>query len=597
MTKHHELCEEILSAMSDAVTVQDRDFRIIYQNRAMKELFGGCTGKACYSVYEQKAGISPDCPVAACYRDGAVHTAERSIIVNGVPRLFDNTASPLRDANGEIHAAVEVLRDVTPRKQIEDRLTRFMNLYAALSHTNKAIMESVSREEMFNRISRAAVEYGKFSLAVIGLIDREGVVRSVAHFGEASRYLDSLVVHADARREEGRGPTGRAIREGVPYICNDFHRDPITTPWRISALEQGICASAAFPLKLQGAVVGAFKVYSDHAGYFDTEIVDLLTEMAANITFGLENFLREEQRIKSVEDLRSSEEQLKLVLEGSNDGFCDWHIPSSTVRMSARYLDMLGYAADELDTTPETIKRLVHPDDWHRVDAFIDDELARRHPAFEIEVRMLTKPGDVKWILYRGKVVERDENGMTIRVAGTCTDITEKKLYEEQLRYTSTHDQLTGLYNRAYFDAEFGRARVGRNYPVSIVIADVDGLKLVNDSFGHVAGDQLIQMAARALKESFRADDIVARIGGDEFGVILPNADAVVVKEAVKRVIACQSDISRDLDCIELSISIGSATADNAEQLNEALKQADSRMYYYKFRRKSGLLAAQQSMQ
>lgn len=482
----------------------------------------------------------------------------------------------------------KLVRDITSRKKTETQLTRFMNMYAALSQTNKAIMESASREEMFDRICSAAVEFGKFFLAIIGLTDSEGVVRSVAHCGIAAGYQENLVVHADARREEGRGPTGRAIREGMPYICNDFHNDPTTTPWRIVAQKHGIRASAAFPLNLDGKIVGALKVYSDRAGYFDAEIVNLLTEMAASISFGLELFSRREQRRLSVEALRKSEEQLKLVLEGSNDGFCDWHIPSATVRMSARYLEMLGYAPGELKPTPKAIKKLVHPEDWPRADKFIDEELVSRHPSFEIEVRMRTKSGEWKWIQYRGKVVEWDENGMTSRVAGTCTDITEKKMYEEKLRFSSTHDQLTGLYNRAFFDAEFDRTKSGRHYPVSIVIADIDGLKLVNDSFGHATGDRLIQLAAQVLKDSFRGEDVVARIGGDEFAIILPNADEAVVKQAVKRVLGFSPANMENPDDFSLSISVGAATANSSEQLNDALKQADSRMYYYKFRRKSG---------
>lgn len=584
----HAHCEAIFLAMGDAVTVQDRDFRIVYQNPAMQALIGDRVGSFCYSAYEGNTAVCPGCPVQKCFADGGVHKAERNVTIKGELRVVENTASPIRDEDGRIIASVEVVRDVTSRKHTEHRLTCFMNMYAALSHTNKAIMESASREEMFGRVCSAAVKFGKFSLAIIGLIDPEGVVRSVAHCGAASRYLDNLVVLADARKEEGRGPTGRAICEGIPYVCNNFHSDPITTPWRIAAQKHGILASAAFPLRHQGSVVGALKVYSEQAGFFDREMVDLLTEMSANISFAFDNFSREEQRAQSVEALRKSEEQLKLVLEGSNEGYCDWHIPSATVRMSGRYLEMLGYGPEELEQIPGTIKRLIHPEDWPRVNTLIDEELASRHPAFEIDVRVLAKDGEWKWILYRGKVVERNKKGVSTRVAGTCSDITEKKLFEEKLRYASTHDQLSGLYNRAYFDAEIARVRAGRNFPVSIVIADVDGMKLVNDSFGHAAGDRLIELAAQALKESFRADDVVARIGGDEFAVVLSNADESVVKEAVKRIVAFQPEPGQCPEHIRLSISVGSATAECAEQLGEALKQADARMYYYKFRRKTG---------
>jgi diguanylate cyclase (GGDEF)-like protein len=199
---------------------------------------------------------------------------------------------------------------------------------------------------------------------------------------------------------------------------------------------------------------------------------------------------------------------------------------------------------------------------------------------------MRDKSGDWKWIRHRGKVVEWDDNGYAVRVAGTGTDITDKIQYLEELRYANTHDQLTGLLNRSFFDAEIERMKSSRHYPVSVVMADIDGLKLVNDSFGHAAGDSMIKRTANLLRESFRGEDAVARIGGDEFAALLPDANEQVVKEAIKRVLACLEEINRSEGEFMVGISLGSATAENADQLGEALRLADSRMYYYKKRRK-----------
>ena len=156
---------------------------------------------------------------------------------------------------------------------------------------------------------------------------------------------------------------------------------------------------------------------------------------------------------------------------------------------------------------------------------------------------------------------------------------------EAQLRELAETDPLTGLYNRAYFELELDRLDRSRQFPVSVVMVDVDGLKKVNDTKGHAAGDQLLQQAAKVLSSVFRAEDMVARIGGDEFVVLLPGSDAAAVDNELQRIrltiaencISCNDD--------GVSLSLGAATATEAGGLLQAIKQADQRMYQDKLSR------------
>ena len=587
--------DEIIAAVGDGITVHDTDFHIIYQNQVMKDVFGDCLGKTCYEAYNQYNEVCPECPVATCFSSGEVHTVERIVNLAEKTFVFETCASPIRDKDGTIVAAVEVVRNATERKEAEERITKLKNLYDALSRTNKAILHSRHRDLLFREICQIAVDHGKLSLAVIGSIDPEtGRVTPVAHCGKAAQYLDSLTVSVKIDCEEGRGPTGIAIRKGEPYVCNDFHGDPTTCLWRAIALEYGINSSAAFPISFKGESIAVFKVYADQKGFFDQEIIDLFQEMVDNVSFAINNFAREERRRQAEMALQDSEERLKLVLEGSNDGYWDWDIESGAVNLSPRFAAMLGCKPDEITFTISGLMNLIHPDDKPRIRSVVYDQLAKTTSAFDTELRMVMNTNGYQWFRYRGKVVSRDEHGMPLRVSGVASDINEKKRHEEELNFLSTHDTLTGLFNRAYFDAEMVRMTSSRHYPLSIVIADVDGLKHVNDTFGHAAGDQLIKQAAQALQQSFRGADVVARIGGDEFAVILQHADEVTVKESIKRVRSFQTVINQDSGDYALSISLGSATAENSEQLCSAFKLADSRMYFYKIRRKQNSSQAPQ---
>lgn len=162
----------------------------------------------------------------------------------------------------------------------------------------------------------------------------------------------------------------------------------------------------------------------------------------------------------------------------------------------------------------------------------------------------------------------------------------EKRLAEDRLRYVSNHDPLTDLYNRGYFTEELERVERGRRFPVSIMVADLDGLKRVNDTLGHAIGDRLIQGAAQVIRSAVRADDLVARIGGDEFAIILPGTDAATAREVRDRIRRSEELFNQENSTCPVAISIGIATAEQGDTLAEVLRLADQRMYENKFLRK-----------
>ncbi|MFZ3209830.1 MAG: diguanylate cyclase [Geobacteraceae bacterium] len=201
------------------------------------------------------------------------------------------------------------------------------------------------------------------------------------------------------------------------------------------------------------------------------------------------------------------------------------------------------------------------------------------------EDEIVTCKGERRLIFWSNTLL-LDYQGNVEGLACIGNDITERRQAEAKLRYMSTHDHLTGLYNRSYFDEELERLERSRKYPVSVLMADVDGLKEVNDILGHAAGDKLLQEVGQILTDVFRAEDVVARIGGDEFAVLLPGADETATVEAMNRIRQIIILNNENRQMLPLKLSMGFATACTADvQLTMVCRIADDRMYQDKLGR------------
>ena len=183
-------------------------------------------------------------------------------------------------------------------------------------------------------------------------------------------------------------------------------------------------------------------------------------------------------------------------------------------------------------------------------------------------------------ILFSASVCN-DNDGNYMGFVAVSRDITEYKQREEEIKFLSYHDQLTGLYNRRYYEEELKRLDTKRNLPLSIIMGDVNGLKIINDSIGHVKGDELLKKVARAIQKGCRADDIIARLGGDEFVVLLPKTDNIQTEQIIERI--NELLIKEKVGTLDISVSFGYEVKKNEhEKIQDIFKAAEDQMYKYK---------------
>ncbi|MFT3744250.1 MAG: EAL domain-containing protein [Pyrinomonadaceae bacterium] len=295
------------------------------------------------------------------------------------------------------------------------------------------------------------------------------------------------------------------------------------------------------------------------------------------------------------EQLRASETRYALAAEGANDGLWDWNLVTGEVYYSPRWNEIVGLRPEEgMVPSKNCWFDRVHADDRKTVIEEFENHLESRTKHFENEHRVIYSNGEYRWVLVRGLAV-RNADGKALRIAGSLTDITERKRSEEQLAHDAVHDALTGLPNRKQLIKRIKRAldrtQYDKRYSFAVLFIDLDRFKTINDSLGHQAGDELLFHITKKLSSLTRERDLVARLGGDEFVIFIDGvSDPDKVKRVAERILSkLQKPTTIAGQKIYASASIGIAFGtEKYDTPDDLVRDADLAMYCAKIRGKGG---------
>jgi two-component system sensor histidine kinase UhpB len=378
-------------------------------------------------------------------------------------------AALIEDEAGTPREIVGTWLDITERREMERKVRRLLSQQIAINQLALALGQSGDLTAIYRIVHKHVRELMDVSAFVVSLYDREAQLIYAGYFATDDRVLDISGFPPIPLEPPGHGTQSRVIHSGQPLYVPDWRKamELTLTEHKVDREEGTVTEgapepetqeestnSAIFvPMMIEGETIGVMQVQSLQLDAFGQEDVDLLAGLANVAAVAI-------YRTQAEEALRKSEERYALAMDATTDGLFDWHMQTGEAYFSPRWYTMLGYEPDEIPASYETWLDLLHPDDREHTIGVIAQYNEGTRISHEIETRLRAKSGEWRWILSRGKIIERDPDGSPTRMVGTHVDVTERKRLETERRQAT--EALRALYQRVENVREEERRRLAK---------------------------------------------------------------------------------------------------------------------------------------
>ena len=377
----------------------------------------------------------------------------------------------------------------------------------------------------------------------------------------------------------GRGPTGTAIRTGTTQVNQNCLENPNMRPWRNAAIERGYQSSIALPLAYGGAIFGALTIYASEPDTFQKEEVELLEQLAGDLSYGVYNIRSNAARLEAETELVQIGERYHTLFDNGTDAIALADAETGElIDVNHAMEELVGWQKSEIIGKSQ---KILHPPEPGAVSRSFEQHRTTRESE-PIETQVINKDGTIREVEIKASSMNFDGRKVLL---GFFRDISERKRYEAQFEFQAAHDSLTGLANRSLLSdrIELSIAHSHRTHRwTSVMLLDLDRFKLVNDSLGHDAGDTLICEVANRLSHCLRPGDTAARLGGDEFAVVMSDLsdEKDTIQLAQKLLDSLNQPVLISGRQITISASLGIAICPrDGESPQMLIRNADAAMY------------------